>query len=75
MAARIEIVDYDPRWPGMFEAERTLLLGALGPWLAGPVEHIGSTAVIGLRAKPDREAYTDGKADFVRRMLARVVGE
>ena len=24
----------------------------LGPWLAGPVEHIGSTAVPGLRAKP-----------------------
>ena len=24
----------------------------LGPWLAGPVEHIGSTSVPGLRAKP-----------------------
>jgi len=26
--------------------------GLLRPWLAGPVEHIGSTAVPGLRAKP-----------------------
>jgi len=52
VTARIEIVDYDPGWPGMFEAERKLLLRALGPWLAGAIEHIGSTAVVGLRAKP-----------------------
>jgi len=50
--ARIHIADYDPTWPVLFEAERTLLSKALAPWLAGPIEHIGSTAVPGLAAKP-----------------------
>ena len=29
-----------------------MLARALSPWLAGPIEHIGSTAVPGLTAKP-----------------------
>jgi GrpB-like predicted nucleotidyltransferase (UPF0157 family) len=48
----VEIVPYDPAWPGLFEAEQRKLLPAIGPWLAGPVEHIGSTAIPGLSAKP-----------------------
>jgi GrpB-like predicted nucleotidyltransferase (UPF0157 family) len=48
----VRILPYDPRWPGRFEGERTRLEAALRPWLAGPVEHIGSTAVPGLAAKP-----------------------
>ena len=43
---------YDQRWPVVFAAERTRLRGLLSPWLAGDVEHIGSTAVPGLAAKP-----------------------
>lgn len=50
--AAIEIVDYDAQWPALFKAEQRLLQDALAPWLAGPVEHIGSTAVPGLPAKP-----------------------
>ena len=50
--APIELVDYDPGWPARFAAERTLLLQALGRWLAGPIEHIGSTAIPGMAAKP-----------------------
>lgn len=50
--APIEVVPYDARWPAAFEQERALLAEALGPWLAGPPEHIGSTAVPGLAAKP-----------------------
>ena len=49
--APIEIVAPDPAWPARFEAERQALTQALGPWLTGPVEHIGSTAVPGLPAK------------------------
>lgn len=49
---RIVIEPYDPAWPAMFEAERILLEETLAPWLAGPVEHIGSTAIPGLPAKP-----------------------
>lgn len=50
--AAIELVPYDVRWPVQFEAERALLEQALAPWLAGRIEHIGSTAVPGLPAKP-----------------------
>jgi GrpB-like predicted nucleotidyltransferase (UPF0157 family) len=50
--APIDIVDYDPAWPARFEEERKELQRVLGPWLAGPIEHIGSTAVPGLAAKP-----------------------
>ncbi|MET0412502.1 MAG: GrpB family protein [Polyangiaceae bacterium] len=52
MSAPIELVDYDPSWPHKFAAERELLRAVIGSWLAGPIEHIGSTAVPGLRAKP-----------------------
>lgn len=50
--APIEVVEYHPAWPALFDAERRLLEVALAPWLAGPVQHIGSTAVPGLPAKP-----------------------
>jgi GrpB-like predicted nucleotidyltransferase (UPF0157 family) len=50
--ASVEIVAYDPAWPSRFENERALLLPELAPWLAGPIEHVGSTAVPGLDAKP-----------------------
>src|SRR6059058_1696139 len=49
---RVEVVDYDPGWPELFAAQRPSVAELLGPWLAAPVEHIGSTAVPGLRAKP-----------------------
>jgi GrpB-like predicted nucleotidyltransferase (UPF0157 family) len=52
MSAPIKIVDYDPTWPAKFAAERQLLLDSLQPWLVGPIEHVGSTAIPGLRAKP-----------------------
>ena len=49
--APIEIVAADPAWPSRFEVERQALAQTLGPWLTGPVEHVGSTAVPGLPAK------------------------
>jgi GrpB-like predicted nucleotidyltransferase (UPF0157 family) len=50
--APIQIVPADPRWPALFAAERDAITEALAPWLAGMPEHIGSTAVPGLAAKP-----------------------
>lgn len=50
--AAVEVVDYDPAWPIRFEEERGALQRVLGRWLVGPIEHIGSTAVPGLAAKP-----------------------
>lgn len=49
---RVDVVPYDPAWPAAFEAERTVLADALGPWLSAGVHHIGSTSVPGLAAKP-----------------------
>jgi GrpB-like predicted nucleotidyltransferase (UPF0157 family) len=45
------VVDYDPSWPGMFEALRRPVWAAVQD-LAVSVEHVGSTAVPGLAAKP-----------------------
>jgi len=50
--AEVLIVDYDRAWPARFEEERKALGRVLAPWLAGPIEHIGSTAICGLAAKP-----------------------
>ena len=50
--APIEVVEYDPKWPSRFEAERMLLQPVLAPWLVGPIEHVGSTAIPGMPAKP-----------------------
>ena len=50
--AAIHVVPYDPAWPLLFAQERALLEEKLAPWLVGPIEHVGSTAVAGLVAKP-----------------------
>jgi len=47
----VEIVDYDPLWPAVFEALRDRLMAALSNG-GGAIEHVGSTAVPGLAAKP-----------------------
>ncbi|MFN0121836.1 MAG: GrpB family protein [Blastocatellia bacterium] len=47
----ITIVDYNPEWPRWFADEQARLLGGLGD-AATYIEHIGSTAVPGLVAKP-----------------------
>ena len=46
------LVDYDPAWRDRFIEQAARLTAILQPWLATPVEHVGSTAVPGLRAKP-----------------------
>jgi len=47
----IDIVEYDPSWPERFEEAAACIREAL-PSVALRVEHIGSTAVPGLAAKP-----------------------
>lgn len=51
VADPILIVPYDPAWPDMFDAEAVRLRAALGA-LALRIDHVGSTAVPGLAAKP-----------------------
>jgi GrpB-like predicted nucleotidyltransferase (UPF0157 family) len=48
----VEITDYDPAWAVQFDRERERTRPVLTAWLAGPIEHIGSTSVPGLAAKP-----------------------
>jgi len=47
----ISIVDYDATWPERFAVEATAIRDALGP-LALRIDHVGSTSVPGLAAKP-----------------------
>jgi len=48
----IVIAAYDPAWPRRFEAERELIFRACGREPFAAIEHVGSTAVPGLAAKP-----------------------
>jgi GrpB-like predicted nucleotidyltransferase (UPF0157 family) len=50
-AAAIELAEYDPQWPLLFEREEARIRAALGD-RALRVEHVGSTSVPGLAAKP-----------------------
>lgn len=45
------VVDYDPSWPRQFEALRATVWPVVAS-LAVAIEHVGSTAVPGLAAKP-----------------------
>jgi len=47
----VVVVDYDPIWPELFESLRRRIAVALGP-MASRIEHVGSTAVPCLAAKP-----------------------
>jgi GrpB-like predicted nucleotidyltransferase (UPF0157 family) len=49
---QIQIVAHDPNWQSMFESEKQCLAKLIKPWLCGSIEHIGSTSVTGLAAKP-----------------------
>ncbi len=48
---KLDVVPWDPAWPDMYEAMRVRLAAALGP-LALRIEHVGSTAISGIPAKP-----------------------
>ena len=48
----VEIIDYDHRWPLLFDEEAKRLRAVLDPSLIVGLEHFGSTAIPGLSAKP-----------------------
>ncbi len=48
---RVVVLDYDPTWPDVFERLRAPVWSAVGGF-ARTIEHVGSTAVPGLSAKP-----------------------
>jgi GrpB-like predicted nucleotidyltransferase (UPF0157 family) len=50
--AKPEVRPHDPRLVSLAATEKARLAVALAPWLVDGVEHVGSTAVPGLAAKP-----------------------
>ena len=63
-AATIQLAEYDPEWPLLFEREARRIREALDE-RALVVEHVGSTSVPGLAAKPviDIVLVVDDSAD------------
>ena len=51
MSDRVIVVPYDPDWPGRFSDEHRVLASVFAGTEAA-IEHVGSTAVPGLGAKP-----------------------
>jgi GrpB-like predicted nucleotidyltransferase (UPF0157 family) len=72
-AKRVVVVDYDPEWPGLFERLAAPIRKALAG-VALSVEHVGSTSVTGLAAKPVIDidvVVADGDvAEGIRRLTA-----
>jgi GrpB-like predicted nucleotidyltransferase (UPF0157 family) len=60
----VVIVDYDPRWLLVYEEEKRCILGVASNRVLG-VEHIGSTSVVSLGAKPivDIMVGVNGQSD------------
>ena len=48
----IMIVDYNPDWPGLASIEKRNIIKNVGKVFISRIEHIGSTAIPGLCAKP-----------------------
>ena len=68
----VEIVDYDPRWPHLFEVFRDRVWPVVSDVATG-IEHVGSTSVPGLAAKPiiDIDVVVptpDAMGDAIRRV-------
>jgi len=51
MTGRVILAPYDPEWPRRFDQE-AVVLGAVFAGSDAAIEHVGSTAVLGLGAKP-----------------------
>lgn len=51
MVPKVQVVEYDPEWPRIFERIRSYVWPAVRD-IALNVEHVGSTSVPGLSAKP-----------------------
>jgi GrpB-like predicted nucleotidyltransferase (UPF0157 family) len=51
LTGKVQVVDYDPAWPELFRREAGRIRAVLGDRVV-QLEHIGSTGVPGLAAKP-----------------------
>ena len=65
-AREVEVVAYDPRWPHQFPRSATICSAALDGVRCIAIEHVGSTSVPGLAAKPRLDIDVVVAADAVR---------
>jgi GrpB-like predicted nucleotidyltransferase (UPF0157 family) len=73
-AEPVAVVDYDPAWPARFEEEAARLRALLPEGAIGRIEHMGSTAVPGLAAKPIVDMLVEvDDLERVRREIAPVL--
>lgn len=74
MHESIEIVPYDPNWPTRYAEIEARLARSLPPDLVIRIDHIGSTAVPGLHAKPVIDVQVEVKdLDRVRREVVPIM--
>jgi GrpB-like predicted nucleotidyltransferase (UPF0157 family) len=69
LAGQVLLVEYDPAWPQLYEWEASRIRAALGDGVQR-LEHVGSTSVQGLAAKPRIDillavANSAAEADYV----------
>ena len=69
----IRIVPYNPAWITLFEQEKVLIIKVLGDELALNIEHIGSTSIAGLAAKPviDMLVETPKLSDEIKQFITK----
>ncbi|UCB52165.1 MAG: GrpB family protein [Candidatus Zixiibacteriota bacterium] len=61
MSEEIEIVPYAEDWPSLFEKEKVILQQVIGSAIAG-IEHVGSTAIPNMPAKPVIDILIESEA-------------
>jgi GrpB-like predicted nucleotidyltransferase (UPF0157 family) len=72
----VHLSAYDPGWPNRADAYAGELRPVLAPWLLSPIEHVGSTSVPGLAAKPVIDLMAQvGDLDAVVGQTATPLGE
>ena len=73
----IRLSGYDPSWPARFEEEKAALEDAIGDRVVGgtdpraAAEYTELKRGLARRFRYDREAYTEAKSEFIRRILDR----
>ncbi|WP_299928518.1 GrpB family protein [uncultured Nocardioides sp.] len=70
----IEVVDWSPRWAEQFDKVATVLRMALADVASARVEHVGSTSVPGLAAKPVLDVDVIVDAHDVPQAIAALEG-
>ena len=74
LGERVRIVNHDPRWARLFEAESHHLRSSLPRDSIGRIEHFGSTAVPGLAAKPIIDMLVEVPSlDLVHQCIAPIL--